>query len=602
MFSLTMNSTHDARLVNFHQIEHFSGITFRWTEAVSMIRIALPSVNARVAIDTGCLRGDRLDFPFRIYWNDFEVPRKAIRIERGVLSFDVSNSLCEPAGEQRLTISCKPLKAENGRRKLGMPVCSVRVEPRETALGKSDTEYPVYQPVKPLRDRIPFAKKTAAPPTVPLWRIKFPEPSRESTPSYDHPKPVTGYDRVVVSTCEINSRHGTGILIQHLFQDLDRVATINSYQCYNDERTPSGTHYCLDDHRNLNRHDIYRQLMSWFDHSPPKEAYIVPNFASDFHIATGLKDLFGTKICLHVMDDSCLYGDVSVELVQKAIEMADLVFVISPEMQDAYQQQFGRKMSLLPPIVPDQHIPAKPVPWLTQSPVAEPSRSLWNGIRQRLSLSARDSECDNSLLRGVLIGNVWDEAWLQRLCKTIKESGLQIDWFANDPDLVRLQISTEALAECGLQLHDALWGEELVQELRRRPFAIMPSGTFSSDSKNEGIARLSLPSRVPFMIATANLPIIAIGGHDTAASAFLSRFGLGMTVNYDGFELKQAVDSITRSGEQQRIRSHAFNVGHRFSNRDLASWLWDSLQNGTPVDQRFEELFEVRSLNGRKAA
>jgi FkbM family methyltransferase len=127
--------------------------------------------------------------------------------------------------------------------------------------------------------------------------------------------------------------------------------------------------------------------------------------------------------------------------------------------------------------------------------------------------------------------------------------------------------------------------------MRKRPFAIMPTGALTGEGNKESIARLSLPSRVPFIVSTAQLPIIVLGSPETAAARFLSRFELGSIVPYDGAALRSAVAEILDADRQAEIRRRAYELGSQFSSSGAGDWLWQSLNRGEPVDDRFERPF-----------
>lgn len=596
LFTLKTDMPDDQRLVNFHQLEHFSGICFRWSEPVSMIRIKMAPTYARVVLDTGCLRGESLDFPFQLHWNDFQVPAKAISIQHGVISFDVAPKICEPTGEQRLTISSKPLNAENGRRKLGLPVCSLKILGLDQTLSDSIFSFEKYSPQKISKwvHSVRALVGRRVTPSIPIWQVRIPDVNYvvpKNDPMGAQPS-FPACSKVVVAPCEINSRHGTGLLIQYLMEDFDQLATVNSYHCYNGDRVTSKVHHCLPDYKGMSRQEIYDQMVAWFGSAPPTEAYVIPYFSSDFLIATALKDLFKTKVCLHVMDDNCLYGSVSTEVVQEAIDKCDLLLTISPEMRQKYEQWFGKKAYMLPPIVPQQLIPSQVLNYPAEaSPPASVGKPFWKRLIPRWGRQKPASSL-SSQERGILIGNVWDSAWLEMLRQTIRTSGLQIDWYANNPNAVWHDVSRDQLKEDGIHLHDSLWGADLVAEMRKRPYAIMPTGALGGEGTKESIARLSLPSRVPFMVATAHLPVIVLGSAETAAARFLKRFDLGLSSDYEGSSFRAAVQELMQPGRQAAIRSKAHALASKFSSQGLQQWMWDSLRCGQPIDERFEDLFD----------
>lgn len=596
VFALHCNKPSESRLVNFHELEQHAGQTFRWSEPVSMVRVALAADDFRVEIDTGCLRGAEVDFRFQLHWNDHLIPQAAITTGNGKILFNIEKSMCNAQHEQRLSITSKPLNAENGRRLLGMPICSIRVfqcqsETAPQTISINSRPRKLSSPSK--RTRSWFGASNLEP-TIPIWQVRMSEVSAPTAEVCERPE-TPRCNRVVVAPCEINSRHGTGLLIKYLVKDFSEVATVNSMSCYNDDRIQSRIHHYLPK-QSMSRAEIYDQVFNWFCSSPPKEAYVVPYFASDMLIALALNDLFKTKICLHVMDDNCLFSNsIPLDVAAEAIEKSSLVLAISTEMKQAYEQRFGKRIWLLPPIVPDHLIASDPIAPLLPS---QQPKSTWISkvnslVRKYAGIGAVGTNWKESV-RGILIGNVWDKNWLDRLRTTIRESGLKVDWYSNNPEAVWLKESLKGLASDGIFLHDPLWGQDLVDELRRRPFAIMPSSELDGKGEKESIARLSLPSRIPFIIATSQLPMIALGSDQTAASKFISRFGLGKTVGYNGQELCEAVNWISETANQVSIRRSACDIAPSFAAESVETWTWSSLDKGEPVDDRFERLFPAK--------
>jgi hypothetical protein len=139
-------------------------------------------------------------------------------------------------------------------------------------------------------------------------------------------------------------------------------------------------------------------------------------------------------------------------------------------------------------------------------------------------------------------------------------------------------------------LRSVLPDEELVDELRRADFAIVPSGRLSGETSHDWLARASLPSRIIYLIATANIPIIVIGHPDTAAAKFVTELGLGVCCDYEVSAFSQAVAYVTANTTLDRIRRRANSLGPSFSSEGMATWLWRSLELGKPADLRYEDL------------
>jgi hypothetical protein len=360
---------------------------------------------------------------------------------------------------------------------------------------------------------------------------------------------------------EINDRHGTGLLLQYLFEDFSRLATIGTLSCYDGERVRSAVHRQLLRPR-LPRHEVYQAVLDWFRHAPPRQAYIAPFLPNDLCIAAALKDIFGTAVCLHVMDDNNLYGgEIPDALMAEALAKADLRLAISPELRSAYQDRYGERFWLLPPVVPDELV--------------------WRGPH----------ELPNAQGRGVLVGNVWSQTWLDLLRRTVRHSGMEVDWFSSNTRPQWLKVTAEELRKDGIFVRTPLPAIELVRELRGRPFALAPSGQMNMEASRPNIAMLSLPSRLPFLAATARLPAVVLGSGETAAARFVERFGVGGVVPYCGRAFAEAVARITAGPTRHAIQTRAAEIGPAFSAKDIGEWVWQSLSLCRAADDRFETLF-----------
>ena len=597
-FGLEFDANADPHLVNFYEPEHSGGHVFRWSEPVAMIRLDIPSSDYQVIIETAGLRGAGCPFDFKLLWNDQHIPRQSIGIDDGKISFQVARSMFVQNDEQRLTISCKPLNAENGRRQLGMPVKWVRLT--QTSDGHCEFTNPtrsrsrMWRRGKPLgRMRRLLGKKSPSL-NLPIWEMKLPSLSGMLPNCQSDNSVYPQTDTVVVSSVEINSRHGTGLLIQYMFEDFTGIATVASRSCYDGDRVRSAVHHDLPNGE-LARHEIYEYVLSWFRGSPPKRAYVVPFFKTDLIIAIALKDLFGTQICIHFMDDNNIYDDeIPDHIMAESLAKSDLLLAISSEMRIAYEQRYGQKFYVLPPIVPDSLL-LRNVD--TEAPNAGEfvrKEKFHQKAIEFLKRTLAVKRGKSATPRGILIGNVWDQKWLDMLRNSVRDSGYEVDWYSNNPDAVWLNQQTKDLAKDGIHLRDALWGDELVAELRRRPYAVMPSGTLGKDEPRESIARLSLPSRIPFVLSAAQLPIVVLGSKETVAARFVERFQLGETVDYDGQQFRQAVASLLKPDTQKAIRNRAGRIAQHFSAKGLDKWLWESVNQGQPVDDRFEDLFKIR--------
>jgi hypothetical protein len=104
------------------------------------------------------------------------------------------------------------------------------------------------------------------------------------------------------------------------------------------------------------------------------------------------------------------------------------------------------------------------------------------------------------------------------------------------------------------------------------------------------IAQLSLPSRIPYMMAVSQIPILVLGSRDTGAAHFVEQFGIGVVAGYERKAFVEAVDYITRPEVNLEMRRKALALAGRFTDVGVAEWIWQSLALGEPLDGRYEDL------------
>jgi FkbM family methyltransferase len=199
---------------------------------------------------------------------------------------------------------------------------------------------------------------------------------------------------------------------------------------------------------------------------------------------------------------------------------------------------------------------------------------------------------DSQLLqhqKGCLVGSFWSEAWFNLLCNTVANSGIALDWYGN-PDYHWLKQSSTDLEQQGITPKDLISEEDLVTNLRRYPYIVVQIGTLDERDDLQAVSQFSLPSRIVFALATANLPMILVGSPNSAAANFVKHFGLGIVCDYSPESLKEAVNHICLPQVQQEIRESAVKIAPKFSDQGIGEWVWQSLAIGQACDSRFEQL------------
>lgn len=374
---------------------------------------------------------------------------------------------------------------------------------------------------------------------------------------------ATTYD-VIVTANEVNQRHGTGVLVRKIFSDDSSIFSIRSQNSYGGEHTFGKVSLCLPK-VGLSRSKIFSIILKAFDVSSARRVLCIPYFADDILIALAVKELFDIPLCTYIMDDHNIYANgIPDNLMWELLSKSSLRLAISSELQRAYETKYNLKFWLLPPILSNHLIRSQP-----QFPAGS---------------------CNESKV-GILIGNIWGQRWLDLLRETVAGSGIQVHWYANNgAKCPWLKFDQAELKSDGITLYDPLPEPELAERLSHYTFAILPSGTLDERDDNRSVAQLSLPTRVPFILATSSTPIIVLGSPQTAAARFIKRCNVGTVCDYNSASFRQAVADITHPDTQLSMRKNAAAIASAFSSEGVDEWIWQSLEMEEPCNSRFEKL------------
>ena len=363
----------------------------------------------------------------------------------------------------------------------------------------------------------------------------------------------------IITTNEVTDRHGTGVILRRIFGPAKGILSIRSTNLYS-EHLLGQAELCLG-HEGLSRPESFAHVLSALNGSTVRRVLTIPFLQDELITAIVLKELFNAPLCVFLMDDNNIYArGIPDDLMREALEKASLRLAISPELRDAYEEKYHLKFWVMPPVVDDAAV-------------------------QRVAQSPPDQS-----QKGVLIGSLWSRPWLERFRKTIREAGLEIHWYGN-AKAPWLKVTSEELRQDGVIDCGFVPEAELTRKLKDYQYALVPSGTLDENDDRPEIARLSLPTRLPYLLAAANTPVIVMGSPQTAAARFLQRFPIGRVVPYDSGKLRSAVHEICQPAQQHRLRLCAAEWAPVFSARGLAEWIWQSLEKGEAHDERFEEPF-----------
>ena len=372
----------------------------------------------------------------------------------------------------------------------------------------------------------------------------------------------------IVTHIEVNDRHGVGVLIRRLFGHDDNILSIRSQDHYKGRQDFGAMHVCVS-HSDTSRDVVFRTILKSLRGATVKRVLCVPYFPDDARNAIAVKEIFGVPLCTFLMDDQNLCADgIPDSVMKELLARSALRLAISRELCAGYEQKYGHKMSLMPPLVPTRLIPP---------------------LLNKPAIGALQSHS------GIIIGNIWGQRWIELLRETVRDSGITLRWY-NHGEFRSLPCSRKALSIDGVipQKGPPDPDERMVEILRQAPFVVVPSGTLDDTDDRRFIAQLSFPSRIPYIFATSHTPILVLGHPETAAARFVTGAGIGIVAPYGRRAFQDAVERITRPEVNMELRRAAFLLSIRFADLGASEWLWSSLAKGEPVDGRYEDLTPSR--------
>jgi len=364
---------------------------------------------------------------------------------------------------------------------------------------------------------------------------------------------------VVITPNEINDKHGTGPLVKRVFGDRKNVFSIRSKNDWGDHDFGSWT-VCIPQ-QDRPRPECFRRALTALANREVGQVLCIPFLSDEFITSIAIRDGYDAKLCSWLMDDQNIAAsEVPDELVAEYLKKCSLRLFTHAELRDAYEQKYGLKSYVLPAVVPNHLVTAEPVP------------------------------PPEDMSRGAMIGSFWDQMWFDRTCNALAGCGAKIDWFCNNKS-PWLEFSDEALEKAGINSLGLFPEEKLVRRLREYPYVIVPIGTLEKKEMNTGVARLSMPGRILFAVATAHTPMLLIGSEETCGARVVKHFGLGEVAPYSSDAIADAIERLTHPENQRRIRRNAVGIAERLSDKGVGAWMRESIELGRPADDRFESLF-----------
>jgi FkbM family methyltransferase len=375
-------------------------------------------------------------------------------------------------------------------------------------------------------------------------------------------RPLPTVDLIITAN-EINNSHGVGIFLQRIFGTGQDFLCVRSRTMYGGDE-PFGSHHCELRSLSLTVSETECRLKELLGGFTVRRILCVPYFREDFIHATLAKKLTGAPLCTFLMDDQNIFAQhVTDTWVDRLLRCSDFRLGISQEMCAAYEAKFCQPFYLMPPVV-ERAEDLVPCYWTPES---------------------------YTPLRCAMIGNIWTAHRLTQLRALLRETGVHVDWYGNGPRASWLQGETEAWEQDNLHCMDFLSERDLIASLASYPFILVPSGTVDDKDDNPAFSLLSLPSRLLFLHARTDTPVIVLGSPKTAAGHFVRRLGTGLCSSYNAKDFLSKIAAVIAPSKHARLRRNIRRIAFALVLEQGGEWLWHSLAARTPRPSRFSKIF-----------
>ena len=341
--------------------------------------------------------------------------------------------------------------------------------------------------------------------------------------------------------------HGVGALIQKVFEGSRSWANIRSddYHIRHKAPVPSLLIKCHSS-EHPNRLATMSRIAKALGESRVRTVLAVPYSDQDCLNALALSYLYGAPLRLWLMDDQNIHGTrISDSMMRELIEKSVFRLAICEEMKVLYEEKFGH-------------------PFEVQMPVERECDLVHRALPTTLNDPPKIASC----------GNVWCENTMRSLMAFTKTEGFTIDWYGN----LGNNIAHEELSASGIRVRGSIAHGDLIASLRTYDLAIvaMPDETFLDRAWQ---ARLSFPSKIVTLSATANLPVLFVGPKGNPGANFVRKNDLGETSDWTHDQFSAALSRMLSIERLTQIRCNAAALSGQFSASPVAERLWRGLKS-----------------------
>ena len=363
---------------------------------------------------------------------------------------------------------------------------------------------------------------------------------------------------LVVSSSENCHRHGVGVLVARYFGADFETITLRSSTCYDGVEEAGGVHLCIP-YTGRVPAELRTRIARLLAPYQVVRIMCIPHRSIECDYAIAAQDATSARLCTFVMDDRNILVAAETDDVQMddLFRRSSLRLVISSEMQMAYTIKYNYDFDVLPPTVSNRAARRVNV-W---NPKARPSTHV------------------------ALVGNIWTLGQFLQLVKFMARSNLTVDWYGPIPPY--------DLTGTGICAKGSVPEQVLADTLVDYPLVLVPSGMLDGTEDNEWLTRLSLPSRLVFLLQ-AGIPMLVLGSEKTCASRYVLDLGLGRTMSYNHPQPLQVIAEMCKPAARAQYAKNAAQAGDAFVMPDSGQWIWDSLDLGRALPAPFHSHLKVR--------
>jgi tetratricopeptide (TPR) repeat protein len=395
--------------------------------------------------------------------------------------------------------------------------------------------------------------------TAQLWRDRLPVPTGDEHSAVSGKPPERD---LLICGSEMDRGHGTGVLMQRAFPDSDDFVVMRSQTLYRGSEVFGGSHLVVNGDM-LSDAQLRRTLRRRLAPYRIRRILCVPFGPLDFRNAILTRELLDVPLATYVMDDQAAYASaVSDQMATDLFAASDLRLAISAEMAATYEARFGSLFAVMPPLVDSDR----------------------GEVTNRWNPRLRPAN------HVIMVGNVWSLNQFAHLRALVQATGLKIDWFGN-PELVLNHFDRDQLRAEGIDCRGFIPEADLAASLAEYPFTLVLSGSLDGTENNEWLSRLSLPSRMVFILTKTRTPMLVLGSPDTCAARFATGLGIGLNAPYKIAPVQQAINRLGNDAFRAGLIERATALTPRFIMAEAGQWIWESLAAGRALPAPFLDVF-----------